>query len=62
MIIGNRLIKAELIEQWTLVAVLTSQNRPSPTPNIVRGRNHRSPMSSNHFCNKICHKATIAQQ
>src|SRR5438105_14304638 len=61
MIIGNCLIEAELIEQGTLVVVLTSHHHPSPTQNVVRRRNHCSPKSSNHFCNKICHKQTLAR-
>ena len=39
----------------TLVVVLTSHHRPSPTQNIARRRNQCSPKPSNHFCNKICH-------
>src|SRR5450759_2148934 len=58
MIIRNRLIEAELVEQMTLVVVLASHHRPPPTQNVVRRRNHCSPKPSNHFCNKIGTKRT----
>src|SRR5450755_3286756 len=59
MIIRNRLIEAEFIKQRTLIVVLTSHHRPSPTKYVVRRRNHCSPKPSNHFCNKICQKRTF---
>src|ERR1017187_2511276 len=62
MISRHCLIEAELVEQRTLVVVLTPHHRPSPTQNIVRRRNQCSPKPSNHFCNKICHKRTNAPQ
>src|SRR5664279_6026224 len=59
MISRHCLIEAELVEQRTLVVVLTPHHRPSPTQNIVRRRNQCSPKPSNHFCNKIGTKRTI---
>src|SRR5664279_2617956 len=59
MISRHCLIEAELVEQRTLVVVLTPHHRPSPTQNIVRRRNQCSPKPSNHFCNKICQKRTL---
>src|SRR5664279_2819366 len=58
MISRHCLIEAELVEQRTLVVVLTPHHRPSPTQNIVRRRNQCSPKPSNHFCNKIGPKRT----
>jgi hypothetical protein len=60
MIIRNRLIEAELIEQKTLLVVPASHHCSPPTQNVVRRRNHCSPKPSNHFCNKICHERTLA--
>ena len=56
MIIRNRLIETELVEQRSLIVVQTSHHRPSPTQNVVRRRNHCSQNPSNRFCNKICQK------
>src|SRR3974390_1270823 len=53
MIIRNRLIETELVEQMTLLVVLASHHCSPPTQNVVTRRNHRSPKPSNHFCNKI---------
>src|SRR5664279_5055208 len=56
MIIRNRLVEAEFIEQRPLIVVLTSHHCSPPTQIVVRRRNHCSPKPSNHFCNKICQK------
>ena len=51
----------ETIALWSALDIWTVLNEsfrrcPLPTQNVVRRRNHCSPKSSNHFCNKICHK------
>src|SRR6266478_6529843 len=60
MIVRNDLIQGERIEKPPLVLIEPSHHC-SPPPMSQR-RNHRSPRAARDFCNKICHKLTLALQ
>jgi hypothetical protein len=55
VIVRHYLIKAERIEQLSLVVLQPPHHRKPPPLNVLPGRNHCSRPTATDFCNKICH-------
>jgi hypothetical protein len=58
MIFGNRVAKMKLVEQLTLINLLTAHHGSTPSRFAPTQRNHASWPVSTDFCNNICQKAT----
>jgi hypothetical protein len=58
VILRNRLVEVELIEQVPLALTASTHHHPLPSPIALANRNHARHRPSTDFCNSICQTQT----